>query len=171
MHSESEVVRVAIERATAGMSAAQLAWHPEGKWCVAQVLEHLSLTYSGTAKGLRRVLESGETTVRRPTVKERVRTFVLVGLGYFPAGREAPQPVTPREEAPLGVVDSIQRNLSEMDKAITACEQQFGPAAVVLVHPILGPLSLNQWRKFHCIHCLHHVKQIQALRARIAVGA
>lgn len=167
MHSESEVVRAAIERATVGISTDELGWHLEGKWCVAQILEHLSLTYSGTAKGMRAALESGTTKVRPPTWKERVRTFVLVGLGYFPPGREAPKQVVPREENPQRAMHEIQTNLSAMDKAITECEQRFGTNATILVHPVLGPLKLSQWRKFHRIHCLHHMKQIQALRARM----
>ena len=45
-----------IQRATEGMSADQLAWHPPGKWSSADILEHLTLTFTGTAKGMRRVL-------------------------------------------------------------------------------------------------------------------
>jgi hypothetical protein len=167
MHAESETLRAAIEKATEDMSADQLAWHPEGKWCTAQIIGHLSLTYSGTAKGLRRVLETGKVNVRPPTWRERLRTFVLVGLGYFPPGREAPQQVVPREENAQNAMSEIHANLSDMDNALTTCEQQFGTSAVVLVHPILGPLKLQQWRKFHRIHCLHHMKQIQGLRARM----
>jgi hypothetical protein len=33
-----------------------------------------------------------------------------------------------------------------------------------LDHPILGPLTGGQWRKFHLVHGLHHVKQIRRLR-------
>jgi len=167
MHSELETVRVAIERAIAGMNAEELAWPPEGKWCVAQILEHLSLTYSGTAKGMRGVLQSGAPKVRPSTWKERLSVQVLVGLGYFPPGREAPSQVMPRETNPQGAVNEIQVRLSEMDRAISECEQRFGAKATVLVHPVLGPLNLRQWRKFHRIHCLHHMKQIRALRARM----
>src|SRR6516225_1879535 len=126
MHSESEALRLAIERATVGMSADELAWHPEGKWCAAQILEHLSLTYSGTAKGLRRVLETGEIKVRPATWQERCRTLAVCGLGYFPTGRRAPEPVTPGDN-PVRAVNEIQVNLAAMDQALTACEQKFGP--------------------------------------------
>ena len=167
MHSELETVRVAIERTIAGMNAEELAWRPEGKWCVAQILEHLSLTYSGTAKGMRGVLQGGATQLRPSTWKERLSVQVLVGLGYFPPGREAPRQVMPREANPQSAVNEIQVHLSEMDRAISECEQRFGAKARVLVHPVLGPLNLRQWRKFHRIHCLHHMKQIRALRARM----
>jgi len=45
----------ALSGAIAGMSSEELTWHPEGKWCVAEVLEHLYLSYTGTAKGFERV--------------------------------------------------------------------------------------------------------------------
>ena len=76
MHSESETVRVAIERAIAGMNAEELAWRQEGKWCVAQILEHLSLTYSGTAKGIRGVLQNEAPKIRPSTWKERLSVQV-----------------------------------------------------------------------------------------------
>jgi hypothetical protein len=43
-----------------------------------------------------------------------------------------------------------------------------------LDHPILGPFSIAQWRKFHLVHGLHHVKQIQRLKDKVStqsVGA
>jgi Protein of unknown function (DUF1569) len=167
MHEELETVRAAIERATAGMKVEDLAWHLEGKWSSAEVLEHLALTYSGTAKGMRAAAQNDAPKVRPTTWKERFGIALVVGVGYFPAGREAPRQVTPRESDPERVLEKIQANLSEMDKAIGECEQRFGGRAIVLVHPVLGPLSLNQWRKFHRVHCLHHMKQIRSLRARM----
>ena len=167
MHSECETVRAAIEQATAGMSTDELVWHPEGKWSSAEVLEHLALSYSGTAKGMRGVLQSDAPKVRPATLKERFSVLVLFGLGYFPEGRKAPKQVTPRGANPAHILNDIQANLCEMDKIISDCEHRFGAKAIVLAHPVLGPINLCQWRKFHRIHCLHHMKQIQALRARI----
>ena len=167
MHPESETLRKAIEQATGGMNVCELAWHPEGKWSSAEILEHLALTYSATAKGMRRVLQSDAPQVRPATWKERISITVVVRAGYFPFGREAPGQVTPRESNPALVLSRIHANLSEMDEVIGECERRFGSKAVILLHPLLGPLSLNQWRKFHRVHCLHHLKQIYSLRARM----
>jgi hypothetical protein len=30
---------------------------------------------------------------------------------------------------------------------------------------VLGPFSIEQWRKFHLVHGRHHVKQIRQRRA------
>jgi hypothetical protein len=167
MHAELETVRTAIERATVGMNSNELAWHPEGKWSSAEVLEHLALTYSGTVKGLRAALQSNAPSVRPATWKERFSAQLVVGVGYFPSGREAPRQVRPRESDPQQILDKIQANLSELDQALEECEQRFGGKAVVLVHPVLGPISLHEWRKFHRVHCLHHMKQIRLLRSRM----
>jgi hypothetical protein len=51
-----------------------------------------------------------------------------------------------------------------MDAMIARCEKQQGRSRKLLDHPILGPLTGNQWRKFHLVHGLHHVKQIRRLR-------
>lgn len=168
MHWESETIRAAIQRATAGMELEELCWHPEGKWCTAEILEHLSLTYSGTAKAMRRVFENGGSpAVRLPTWNERIRKAAIVGVGFFPSGRKAPEQVVPRAPDPEHILEKIQTNLTAMDEAISSCEQRFGSGATVLVHPIIGPLTLAQWRKFHRVHCRHHMKQIAVLRTRM----
>jgi hypothetical protein len=51
-----------------------------------------------------------------------------------------------------------------MDEAIAQCESRFGKQNRLLDHPILGPLTGRQWRKFHWVHGHHHLKQIQGLR-------
>jgi len=51
-----------------------------------------------------------------------------------------------------------------MDDIIGRCEEKIGRGKKLLDHPILGPLTGTQWRKFHLVHGLHHVKQIRRLR-------
>jgi hypothetical protein len=51
-----------------------------------------------------------------------------------------------------------------MDKAIAECESRYGKATRLLDHPVLGPLTAHQWRRFHVVHGKHHVKQIENLR-------
>ena len=61
--------REAIDAATQGMNPAQMAWHPEGKWCAAEVLEHLSLTFTSTSGLLKKCLAEGKAATARPTLK------------------------------------------------------------------------------------------------------
>ena len=154
----------AIHDATDGMTPQDLARHPEGKWSAAEVLEHLSLTYTGTAKGCERLLAAGTLPLTAPTLKQRLSTAVVVGAGYLPGGREAPKGTRPQGLPAESVLAGIKPNLAAMDEAIAKCEARYGKATKVLDHPVLGPLSPEQWRKFHWVHGKHHVKQILRLR-------
>jgi hypothetical protein len=155
----------AIASAVAGLSAEQFSAHPPGKWCAAEILEHLYLTYTGTIKGFQRVAEAGRSLATTQTWAQRGRTLLVVGFGYFPSGRESPPVARPRGLAPEKVRSEIGSEISEMDDIIARCEEKFGPRRKLLDHPILGPLTAAQWRKFHLVHGLHHVKQILRLRA------
>jgi len=153
-----------IADALKGMAAEQLTRHPEGKWCAAEVLEHLYLTYHWTLRGCERCLHEGKPLAGTPSLQDRVKTAVVVTLGYMPPGRKAPERSTPRGMAGGEVVKAIAQELVAMDTAITRCEERFGKSTRVLDHPILGPLTPRQWRKFHYVHGSHHVKQIWKLR-------
>lgn len=145
------------------MSEEQLAWHPDGKWSAAQILEHLALAFAGTAKGMEKVLASGSVPVVARTMKNRITTFVVVRLGYMPAGRQAPKGTVPGDGNPATAVTAILANLATMGEKLNEVEKTKGPC-VRLPHPILGPLTLPEWRKFHWVHTAHHMKQIERLK-------
>ena len=90
MDSRLEKLKQALESAVEGMSSEQLSWHPPGKWCAAEVLEHLYLTYTGTIKGFEKLMKAGKPLATRASMKHRVRTLVVVGFGHMPEGRKAP---------------------------------------------------------------------------------
>ncbi len=154
----------AIESATAGMDTEQLAAHPEGKWSSAEILEHLRLAFSATAKGLDRVIQAGKPAGGRPRWRNRLVNFVLLDLEYFPSGRAAPEMTVPRGADPGAVLANIRQDVARMDAALADCERRFGPRLCIANHPILGPFTVRQWRKFHWVHTRHHMKQIAALR-------
>jgi hypothetical protein len=153
-----------ISSAVAGLSPGHLTWHPPGKWCVAEVLEHLYLTYTGTVKGFERVATAGKPLATVPTWTQRGRTLIVVGLGYLPSGREAPPVARPRGVPPEKVLAEIGPKIAEMDAIIARCAEIFGSHRKLLDHPILGPLTAKQWRKFHLVHGRHHGKQIRRLK-------
>jgi hypothetical protein len=164
MDSYLQRLQDAIDSATHGMDTAALTRHPEGKWSAAQVLEHLYLTYAGSARGFERCLQEGRPLARTATLKDRVSTLVVTSLGYLPEGRKAPERTTPRGMPAEEVVKAIGEKLAAMDELITQCETRFGRSTRILDHPVLGPLTAHQWRKFHLVHAQHHVKQIWRLR-------
>ena len=166
MDPRLQKLQAEIAAAVAPMSAAQLTAHPPGKWCAAEVLEHLYLTYTGTIKGFERIVEAGKPLATTQTWAQRGRTLVVVGLGHLPSGREAPPVARPRGVPPEKVRAEIGPKIGEMDDIIRRCEEKLGPRQKLLDHPILGPLTAAQWRKFHLVHGLHHVKQLRRLRTQ-----
>ena len=163
MDSCLQETRDEIIGTTDGMSAEQLAWHPAGKWSAGEILEHLTLAFSGTVKGMHRILASTGGNTPRVTMKNLVATFVVTGIGYMPPGRQAPAMTVPKGSNADNPVAIILRTLGEMDAALSQVEREKGPK-IRVAHPILGPLTIAQWRKFHLVHTKHHMKQIVRLR-------
>ncbi len=166
MDSLLEELKDALESAVEGMSNQQMSWHPAEKWSAAEVLEHLYLTYTGTTKGFERVLIAGKPTAGRASVKQRLRTLVVLRFNHLPNGRKAPKQAVPRGLDSKTVRAEVVQKLEAMDGIIAQCDARFGHGKV-LDHPILGPLTAAQWRKFHWIHGHHHVKQILKLREQV----
>src|SRR4029453_13931414 len=96
MDSRFVKLREDLESAVEGMSSEQLRWHLPGKWCAAEVLEHLYLTYAGTTRGLEKVIARRTPPPTTPSIRQRALTFVVVGLRYVPSGFEAPGLVRPK---------------------------------------------------------------------------
>jgi hypothetical protein len=164
MDSRLEELKKALESAVEGMSSEQLSWHPGEKWCAAEVLEHLYLTYTGTIKGFEKVMAAGKPLATRASLKQRLRTVVVVGFGHLPEGRKAPENTRPRGLAAEQVRNDIGAKIAAMDAIIALCEARFGRGVKLLDHPILGPLTATGWRKFHLVHGRHHEKQLLRLR-------
>ena len=163
MDSHLQKAMEEIRLATEGMSKEELTWHPEGKWSSAQILEHLSLTFSGTVKGMQRVLASNGMGARKRSLKHRLFAFIVADVGYFPSGRKSPEMAVPSSGDPDTAIENILRNLAEMDAVLSEVEHKKGPNARV-THPVIGPLKIAQLRRFHLLHTKHHMKQIVKLR-------
>jgi hypothetical protein len=171
MNGYLQTAYAAIETAIKGMSAEEMARHPEGKWCTAEILEHLALAYGSTAKVMQRCTECGQSTATRPKLRHRFVSGMVTGLGYIPEGRPAPKHVVPKGIQAQEAQRLVLENLKLMDQAMQRCEQQFGEKIKIADHPILGPLSLTGWRKFHLVHTRHHMKQIARLRGETNASA
>jgi hypothetical protein len=164
MDSRLKKLKQALESAVEGMSEKQLRWHPADKWCAAEVLEHLYLTYTGTIKGFEKVLAGGKPLATSASLTHRVRALVVVGFGHLPEGRKAPENTRPKGLAAKRVRDDVGPKIAAMDAIMAECEARFGRSVKLLDHPILGPLTATQWRKFHLVHGRHHEKQLLRLR-------
>ncbi len=160
-----------IHSATRDFTDAELSYRPEpGKWTPAEVLEHLILTYKGTIKNLDRNLQTGKPPASIFNFKQRLRVMLVVDFGYFPQGRKSPEAAVPKGVPTEHVLAEFESQIAAMNAVISKCETQFGKNSIVAIHPILGPLTAKQWRKFHLVHGRHHVGQITGLRRELAAS-
>lgn len=170
MHSHLERLRQELEEAMASSSVGVVARPSQGQWNPDEIAEHLFLTYNQTRRSLEKCLENGSPTARGATLKDRIATFLVIKLGYLPNGRKSPDRVLPRgmssEEVRLGLAAELQK----MDSELNACERRFGRRTKILDHPVLGPLTADEWRKFHLVHGRHHVRQIRARTDRFKLA-
>jgi Protein of unknown function (DUF1569) len=162
MTSYLERLRHELEDATGGSSGQALAHGPSGKWSPAQILEHLYLTYKQTNRGVRKCLDQGAPLATRSTLKELFAATLVMGFGYIPGGRQSPERVAPRGMPPDEVQKTMSAELGKMVSTLDECERRFGARARIMDHPFLGPLTAEQWRKFHWVHGRHHARQIRA---------
>jgi hypothetical protein len=142
------------------LSVVELAEHADGQWSVAETIEHLARTFSGTSKGVERVLAAGVPAATRAGFRSRAASLLVIDCGYFPKGRKSPALAVPRGIEPAAALPLALENLRVMDDALARAATVFGIRVHVLDHPVLGPLSVRQWRKFHWLHTRHHARQI-----------
>jgi hypothetical protein len=161
MDSYLERLRGELEDAILGASTADLSQAPPGKWNVAQILEHLFLTYKYTNRGMAKCLEQDAPMVTRATLKDRFATLLVVDLGYMPRGRKAPERALPQGMPPEEVRLAFAAELKRMGSGLDDCERRFGARTKIMDHPLLGPLTAAEWRKFHWVHGRHHARQIR----------
>ncbi len=161
MDSYLERLRQELEDAIGGANPSALAQAPAGKWSAAQILEHLFLTYKNSNRGIAKCLEQGAPLATRATLKQRLAALMVVKLGYLPGGRKAPERLTPRGMPPEEVQQAIAPELQRMGGGLDDCERRFGARTKIMDHLFLGPLTADEWRKFHWVHGRHHARQIR----------
>jgi hypothetical protein len=110
-----------------------------GDWSLGQICDHL-------AAAICLLLEGGLGVSPRP-VPEAVRRRFL-RRDRFPEGVEAPHPalLPPAREDRVGA-DALGRSIERFTAA----------AGPLPAHPYLGPMSKDEWARFHCLHCAHHL--------------
>lgn len=170
MHDDLQRLGTEAAAALAGLSARQTQATPPTrpeKWSIQQIAEHLLQTYRATAPAIQARIDKRTPTRAAPSLPQRAGQFLLITLGRFPPGRQAPAAVSPSLPATLRSGDDLaQRIHTEMlnlDRIMAEAEGMFGKRRAAS-HMILGPLSMEQWRRFHLIHGRHHLKQIIAIR-------
>ena len=176
MHAVLERVVSQLSCEVLSLDAETTQLHPNDlayKWNAQQVVEHLVLGYRQTSSALETRLSKGRLS------RNQTRTWLqwslqlmILSFGRLPRGVPAldeTMPVAGRFAAMDGqqLGDLLRQEIDTMDELFDACRRKFGMDRVA-VHPFLGPLRVDQWRRFHVVHGLHHVSQLRSVVAQVA---
>ena len=162
--------RAALLAAVASVPADQLEQRPNSaSWSVAEVLDHLLMVESGSARLLAKRLQRAREAGLGP---ETETSSVLDLLpGYDPIGgpaRVAPEMVRPRE----GVrAEAALEGLQEARETLMGVLQDGDGLAlgqVTAVHPVMGEIDLYRWVLFIAKHEQRHEQQLQGIGAALA---
>jgi hypothetical protein len=175
MHAVLEQVASQFASEVLSLDAETTQLHPKGlehKWSAQQVVEHLVLGYRLTSKALEIRLNKGRLSRNQQrTYLQWSLQLMILTFGRLPQGVPALDetvPVAGRFPAMGGqqLGDLLRREIDAMDKLFDACRRKFGMERVA-VHPFLGPLRVDQWRRFHVVHGLHHLTQLRSVIAQV----
>jgi hypothetical protein len=176
MHAVLERVACQIANQVRELDAETTQLHPNGmayKWNVQQVVEHLVLGYRLTASALEIRLKKGRLSRKQTrTCLQWSLQLMILSFGYLPRGvpaldetMPAPGRFAAMDGKQLG--DLLRREMNAMDALLDGCRHKFGMERVA-THPWLGPLRVDQWRRFHAVHGLHHMTQLHSVIAQVA---
>ena len=150
--------------------------HPWGRphcWSVHQIVEHLALSMEQTRSMLEERLAKG----RPGRNLSRARTewalqLMILSLGHMPRGVGAMQETTPKGSLPTvgtrELIERLESTIESLDATFDRCRQKFGMERVGR-HFLLGPLRIDQWRRYHVLHLRHHLKQMREVRESLSV--
>lgn len=122
--------------------------------------------YRVTARSLEIRLEKG----RIPRDQRRSRLqwllqIMILSFGYIPGGADVRNDAdaAPVRFSPLNGSDlawTLREELGAMDALLEKCRHKFGMERVA-VHPLLGPLRVDQLRRFHTVHSVYCLRQLR----------
>jgi len=176
MHAVLERVVSQISCEVLALDAETTQLHPNGlayKWSAQQVVEHLVLGYRLTSSALENRLSKGRLSRNhKRTYLQWSLQLMILSFGKLPQGVPALDETMPvagsfaaMDGRQLG--DLMRQEIDAMDTMFDRCRRKFGIERVA-VHPFLGPLRVDQWRRFHAVHGLHHLGQLRVVVAQVA---
>jgi hypothetical protein len=176
MHAVLERVVDRISSEVRHLDAEATQLHPKGlvyRWNAQQVIEHLVMGYRLTTEALETRLKKGRLSRKHSrTYLQWALQMMILSFGTMPRGVPALDETTPKRgnfPAMSGreLADLLRREIEAMDSAFDACRRRFGIERVG-IHPLLGPLRVDQWRRFHAVHGHHHLTQLRSVLAQVA---
>ena len=159
-----EASRAAVLATVDAINEERLMDAPDGRWSVAQVIDHLAIVETGIARLMAKLLDrAGETLPAESSEQSVLGRIDEQNLSDRTRRIEAPDGVRPREHVTLA---EARAALEESRKLLMQqIERADGRALGTLSFPhrIFGPLDLYQWLLFVAHHEDRHREQIEEM--------
>jgi len=114
-----------------------------GRWSLGQVCNHLSGAIRASVEGIPFKLPWIVRKLIGPIAKRRV-----LGRGRLPDGMKLPEAYAPKPGL------DARAEAESLRATIRYFTAHAGPLGS---HPVFGPLTADEWRRFHCVHGAHHL--------------
>lgn len=175
MHPVLQEVYQSYARPLANKPAAWCQLHPsddERHWSAQDLIQHLVLVSRSTSRVIETRLQRGRPVRGHGTMLQRVLQIVVLSFGHMPRGTPAPPFARPGQLSWPSMngnelLEILRQEMDQMDHLLDECRHRFGIQRAA-AHFLLGPLRVDQWRRFHVIHFRHHLQQLY--RIEKAVG-
>jgi hypothetical protein len=160
-HAHRDLVEVvtAIPEARRGVPGA------DGRWSVAQHLEHLAMVEDGAGRVMSKLIKEVAARDERETESSSLLGSLDRFQVWTSATRKivAPELVQPREG--LTADEALARLTTARTRMIGALQKASGLAlaSVTFPHPVVGPLNVYQWGLMAAQHERRHLEQIRAV--------
>ena len=124
-----------------------------GNWTVGQIYFHLAAAFEATVEPSVKNQQPSFSLVKRIAMRPLLWFVTRV---RFPSGIAIPPSVRRKLEPPIDADALVQ-----YERLLLAIEQFASHEGDFPPHPVLGPLSPQEWLRFHIQHCRHHLWFIQ----------
>lgn len=163
IYSENARIREKLKQTVGSLTAEQADRRAEdGKWSVAEIVEHISLVDEGTAKICAKLLQKAKSDGRAADGAVNLpETFLQKSAEIAHMKVEAPEFVRPASSRTiaesLARMDENQESIDE----IRPLFELFDGTAHKFPHPFFGDISAHEWLALRGGHEARHIKQIE----------
>ncbi len=114
-----------------------------GSWTLGQICNHLSGAIRASVEGVPFKAPWPARVLIGPIARRRI-----LSTGRMPRGVRLPEKFAPRPGL------DARAEAEALRATIRLFSAEAGPLSP---HPLFGPMTVEDWHRFHCIHAAHHL--------------
>lgn len=109
-------------------------------------------------------ISNGRVSVKQNTTPEEAEQYKSIILSDEPMAPNTKNPVMPENETPALKKPDLKSAIDQLEDEIQAFFAYFRQYPYAKpVHPLLGPISQQEWLKFQTKHVKHHLRQFNLI--------